>query len=401
MIFHLAKKDVLLFWTDKKALALSLLLPIGLITLFYYAFGGGGSASDQSEIEIACINSDSSEQSLALIEALNTSSAIKLIPRNDADAIKDLIEKGRLPYALFIHPGLTDSLESDNALPLEILHDAAQPMRVNILLSILMPGIQEYLGERKGQKMAIQQMMAMGMSQEQAKQLYQGFEQSQNEQEAASISVQAIQVDDDEKNFALIQALAGTAVMLLLFNVAGMAAGLLEEKEKGTLKRLLVSPFPAIHILGGKLLSTVVLACIQLSVLFIFAAIAFNLQLWSNLAATALMIIATAVVCSCLGIFLSSIAKSRKQVEMLSTIFILTMSALGGSMMPVIFMPEALQKIAQGTINYWSIQGFYDIYWRGLGITSIGDNIALLLLIGAILMGLSVPLFKKNVLDLI
>ena len=45
-----------------------------------------------------------------------------------------------------------------------------------------------------------------------------------------------------EQNLGLVQAVAGTAIMMLLFTVTGMGSGMLLEKEEGTLKKLLYSP---------------------------------------------------------------------------------------------------------------------------------------------------------------
>lgn len=40
------------------------------------------------------------------------------------------------------------------------------------------------------------------------------------------------------------------------------------------------------------------------------------------------------------------------------------MSAIGGSMIPLFLMPAFLQKLAMTSLNYWSIQGFYDVFGR-------------------------------------
>lgn len=113
------------------------------------------------------------------------------------------------------------------------------------------------------------------------------------------------------------------------------------------------------------------------------------------------MIATTALVCTSLSMMLASVSRSRKQLDGLSTIIILTMSAIGGSMMPVVFMPPFLQKMAVGTINYWSIQGFYDIYWRNLGFESILDNAGILLGLSALMLSIAAIFFKRNLLRLL
>ena len=70
------------------------------------------------------------------------------------------------------------------------------------------------------------------------------------------------------------------------------------------------------------------------------------------------MILTTAFAVSSFGIFLVAIAKSRQQLSGLSTIVIMAMSAIGGSMVPLFIMPAIMQKIAVVSVNYWGIQGF-------------------------------------------
>ncbi|NOY46643.1 MAG: ABC transporter permease, partial [Chlorobi bacterium] len=95
------------------------------------------------------------------------------------------------------------------------------------------------------------------------------------------------------------------------------------------------------------------------------------------------------------------IAKTRQQLQGLSTIIILVMSAIGGSMVPLFVMPAIMQKIAVVSVNYWGIQGFYDIFWRNLPIIEIVPKMSVLVGIGLIMTIISVRLFKKNILKLI
>jgi ABC-2 type transport system permease protein len=113
-----------------------------------------------------------------------------------------------------------------------------------------------------------------------------------------------------------------------------------------------------------------------------------------------LMIIATAFAVSSLGIFLAAVAKTRQQAQNLSTILILIMSAIGGSMIPIFIMPAILQKIALLSVNYWGIQGFYDIFWRSLPLGAILPRIGVLTGIGIIMTLASVWLFNRRIMKL-
>jgi ABC-type multidrug transport system permease subunit len=114
------------------------------------------------------------------------------------------------------------------------------------------------------------------------------------------------------------------------------------------------------------------------------------------------MIIVTAYACSSFGVLLASFAKTRQQVQGLSTMIVMLMSCIGGSMVPIFMMPAFLQKISVFSVNYWGIQGFYDIFWRMLPISDLTflSRILALVFIGTLLNFLAFRMFKKNILKI-
>jgi linearmycin/streptolysin S transport system permease protein len=124
------------------------------------------------------------------------------------------------------------------------------------------------------------------------------------------------------------------------------------------------------------------------------------LNIFVDVPSLIVMILSTAFACGSFGIFIASIAKTRKQVESFSTLIILIMSAIGGSMVPIFIMPTIMQKIAVFSVNYWGIQGFYDIFWRHLPISDVLIRVAVLIGIGLFMMLISIKNFKKNILSI-
>lgn len=200
----------------------------------------------------------------------------------------------------------------------------------------------------------------------------------------------------------LVQVVAGTSVMMLLFSVAAIGGSLLDEKQEGMLKKLLCSPIWPVHILFGKLVYAVIISVMQLTIMFGFAWLVFGLDILNHLPSLVLMIFVTAFTCSAFGILLASVAKSRQQVQALSTIIVLVMSGIGGSMVPVFIMPEIMQKVAVFTVNYWAIKGFNDIFIRLLQATDLKFliTVSVLLSIGICLNVIALQMFKKNILKI-
>lgn len=215
------------------------------------------------------------------------------------------------------------------------------------------------------------------------------------------ISISVLAYQGIEGNLGTVQAVAGTAIMMLLFSIAALGGGILEEKEEGTLKRLLYSPVKPMDILFGKMLAALVISILQLIIMFLFSWIVFGLPIFKDVISLLLMIITTAFAISSFGIFLVSIAKTRQQLQAMSTIIIIIFSAIGGSMMPLFIMPEIMKKIAVISVNYWGIQGFYDIFWRNLPLLDILPRMGVLTAIGLGTTFISIRLFKRNILNII
>ncbi|MBN2275920.1 MAG: ABC transporter permease [Bacteroidales bacterium] len=207
---------------------------------------------------------------------------------------------------------------------------------------------------------------------------------------------------EEAKNGSIVHVVAGTSVMMLLFSMAGIGGSLLDEKQEGMLKKLLCSPMHPDTILFGKMLYANIISIIQLIIMFIFAWLVFGLPIIHHLPSLAIMILATAYACSGFGIVLASFAKTGRQVQALSTIIVLVMSGIGGSMVPVFVMPEIMQKIAVVSVNYWGIHGFYDIFLERLPITDISflSKVLVLILIGTSLNIIAFQMFKRNILKI-
>ena len=201
----------------------------------------------------------------------------------------------------------------------------------------------------------------------------------------------------------LVHSVAGTAMFMLLFSVAGIGESLLEEKQEGMLKKLLCSPIPPNYILYGKMVFANIISIAQLIIMFVYAWLVFGLDIIHHLPSLVLMIFAAAHACSSFGIFLASFAKSRQQVQTLSTIVILIMSAIGGSMIPIFIMPEIMQKISVVSVNYWGVQGFYDIFWRLVPLTNITflSRVFTLIFIGTLLNFIALQMYKRNILNIL
>jgi ABC-2 type transport system permease protein len=153
--------------------------------------------------------------------------------------------------------------------------------------------------------------------------------------------------------------------MFLLFSsVAGAGGVLLDEAESGTLERLLSTNIGMAGVLMGKWIFLTLVGFAQLLVMFTWGQLVFGLPLSSHIPGFIVMTATTAGAAAALGLVLATLARSRAQLSGFSTILILTMSALGGSMFPRFLMTETMQRIGLVTFNAWALDGYLKVFWR-------------------------------------
>src|SRR6201987_4608193 len=126
------------------------------------------------------------------------------------------------------------------------------------------------------------------------------------------------------------------------------------------------------------------LAFIQLVIMFLWGWAVFKLDFWSHIPGFLIMGITTAFAVAAFGILLASVCKTRAQLGALSTLVILIMSAIGGSMFPRFLMPEAMQKAGLLTINAWAIDGFTKVFWRDEPVAHLWPQVLVLLAVGVL-----------------
>ncbi|EMI51740.1 ABC transporter permease [Rhodopirellula sallentina] len=172
---------------------------------------------------------------------------------------------------------------------------------------------------------------------------------------------------------------AGIAVMFLLFGATTGGGVLLEERENQTLERLLATHMTMDQLLLGKWFYLTLLGCVQVTVMFVWAQLVFGLNLIEHFDGFAMMTVATASAAASFGLFLATLCRTRGQLGGLSVVAVLTMSALGGSMVPRYVMSEPLQRAGLWTFNAWALDGYDKVFWRELPPGELGPQLAVLM----------------------
>ena len=418
MIIPIVRTALMSLRRDRAALALSFALPIAFFSIFAAIFGGQHNST--SKINVLLVDEDRSSTSQNLARGLQREGSLVLLtrpaskdksaplPEYTAATAEAAVKAGDAPVALIIPHGFGEhpfNFGGDTNLPtLQLLNDSSDIIAPQMVAGLLQEAAMTTMGPA---------MAEAGMKQfeeynggfytpAQRKQIESSlnqWRQHQNDETASGTGVgtgggliavhSRSVVGQSKKNPMISFYAAGIGVMFLLFTASGAAGALLDEADSGTLDRILSSRVTMTTLLAGKLTYNTLLAFTQLTVMFLWAWAVFKLDLFTHIPGFLIMGLSTAFAVAAFGMLLASLCHTRAQLGSLSTILILIMSSIGGSMFPRYFMPEAIQKAGLFTLNAWAIDGFTKVFWRDLPVRELWPQVCVLLAAGVVLFAIA------------
>lgn len=419
MIATIVRNGFIALRRDRGALILSFVLPVAFFTIFAFVFGQMGSGKI-NPVAVIVVDQDRTAVSQRLVEGLvreksltirfkpvssQFKSAVNSSPYTAATA-EEAIRQGDAPAAIIIPKGFGANPVAFGAAKdrpsFVILHDSSDPvaaqMAAGMLQKVVMTALPDVMATQ-GEKYFDQSVG--GLTPEQrgrmdanlsryrehlAKQDRAPARVESSGENSGMIAISTRDVVGQKKSNPMISFYAaGIGVMFLLFSASAAAGTLIDESESGALDRMLSARVGMTQILAGKAIYVWLLAFLQLVIMFLWGAFFFKLDLFSHLPGFFVMTAATAFACASFGMLLASLSRTRAQQASISTLLILTMSALGGSMFPRFLMPEAMRQIGNFTFNAWAIDGYTKVFWRDQPIMDLIPQLGVLVGSGLVL----------------
>lgn len=394
MIWTVCKISILRLWNNKQELALAFVVPILFFSIFAMVFSRGVGQS-VSQVRVAFVDDDRSPESLSIIRDASTHAEIKLVTGVGRTSAEWSIEKlsrmliSRMGVEVVVHiPAGFTSQDPDNpTLSIHLFNEGLNPIghrlvQASLAESIAMELSTKSLAEAKPVKSEV--VYASANSVVKPKQSPNAAEKVQVIEEPQVFkSVNAFASNKHQPKVAMVA--AGIAVMFLLFSANSAGASLLEEREAGTLGRLLSSQLTLNELLIGKWLFITGLGCSQLFAMFAWGQLVFGVDLTGHIAGFAAMTVVTSAACASFALFLASLCKSRQQLHGVSIVLVLTMSAVGGSMVPRYIMSDSMKQLGKLTFNGWALDGFQKVFWYDQTVSAIRLEILILFTITLLL----------------
>lgn len=186
------------------------------------------------------------------------------------------------------------------------------------------------------------------------------------------------------------------AVILQIVTVSLTSFSIVREREQGTLEQLMVSPIGRLGLMLGKLTPYLLLAMVEMASVVFLGKMIFNVQPQGSVLLLFFMSFPFVFASLALGLLISTVAKTQAQSLQLSQLVLMPSILLSGYIAPRDTMPGALYLLSSALPATYFINITRGILVRGAGFWDLSGSFFALLLIAALLVGLSVLRFRKS-----
>jgi len=380
-----SRRALLQFRHDRRTFAFVLLMPLLMILIFGYTFGG-----DVKGITIEVVNYDTgllSDSShlfpdgffLARNITQNLDQDVLFLHTNtDGENAQQLVREGKAWAAIifplnFTQNFLSSLLTSDvtSSPKIEIYVDGSNPTIVAAIVKEVTQSIQTTLKELSASLNITDVDMPIAIDQTYA---YGGGDTRFIDYFAPGVV-----------SFAIM--MVTTMITIILF---------VNERRNGTLQRLLVSPASESEIVVGYALAFAVIGIIQSIVVLVAAILFFDITIVGNIFLALLVILLLAFGHQGLGILLSAGAKNELQAIQFIPLILFPSILLAGLFWPIESIPSYLQPLSYVIPLRYGIDAERSIMLRGWGVGEIWFDIVILVLFAVLTLSASVLLLKRK-----
>ena len=419
----MVRKDLLLFFSDRRAVIMSFLVPIAIASFFGSIFSGPGNNTEAAKIPIAVIDQDGSSISKAIVSGLQGDRNLRVAMPSEAEA-RESVKKGKTSVAVVIPKGFGDAsgpaLFGDAGKPaLAIAYDPSRSVEFAMVRGVLTEHVmeavsREMFGGAQGRRY-VQQVLprvqdSSSLSDQQKRTLIQLLqsvaalnESTQTAGRSATgggltlpytVHEEAMTSGDNVAYNGYAHSFAGMGIQFLLFAAANLGVEMLLERQRGMWKRLRSAPISRAALLTGKAASGTVIALMTLLVSFGFAMVVFKVRIAGSLAGFLLVSVACSIMAATFGLLVAALGRTPASARGVTTLAVLMMVMLGGAWVPTFIFPAWLQQLTLVVPARWAVDGLDAMTWRGIGIAGAVMPTIVLLAFAALFAGVAVTRFR-------
>ena len=372
-------KDLKARLRDRSAVLIGIVVPLGLAFIFNSIFSGISGASNV--ISIGVVNADhgaaSQQFTSQVLPAVGRSELITIHTEPSLARARALAANGTLAAVIVIPAGFSARVQADRPASMQVIANVDAPISAEVARSIA----DSYAADLNRTRLSV--ATASGSTP-----LSPARIQALAAQAAAApapVTVADVSARTKELNQKSFFA-AGMAVFFLFFTVQFGVTSLLEERNDGTLARLLAAPISRSSVLGAKLLTSFLLGVISMAVLVASTTLLFGAT-WGNPAGVAVLVVTAIMAATGIMALIATLARNAEQAANWQSVVAVVLGLIGGTFFPVSQAPGILSSITFVAPQAWFLRGLGDL--RGGGVSVVWVPALAMLAFAAITGGLA------------
>ena len=424
----LVRKDLVLYFSNRRAVIMSIAAPI-LIAAFFGALFGNRD-NKPANIPVAVTDLDRSALSASVVAALRSDSALTISEASAEDGAAQ-VRAGKQRAAITLPAGFGAmagrALFGAGERPeIVIVHDPSQSMALPLVRGLLAQHVMQtvaqsafsasspLIGDLRRQVTDNPRLPAarrdelVAMFDSVARVQDRAASAAQPASAAASAApspggfgvpfatreVEAAGSRPGARYNSYAHSFAGMGVQFILLMGVDMAVGLLLMRRLGLWKRLRSAPISRATLLGSRIASCALIALIVFTIVYAVAMAAFGVRVDGSVPGFVAVLLAFAVLTSSFGLLIAALGKTPEATRGLAILATLLLVMLGGAWVPSFIFPQWLQTISLFVPTRWAIDGLDAMTWRGLGFDAAVLPVVMMLGFSAVFGALAIARFE-------
>ena len=384
-----AAKELKSFLTDPQTLFFSLALPLFLVALMVASFGG----QEQFRTTAYVVNLNGGPVAAEFIARLEDVPGITVNLLEEAAARKRLEHSGIL-CALVIPAGFSEGLSAGRTPDLIVLRRGTGGQAGQIVTSYALAVAQEVVSEHQVAGEVASSLTAMGCPvprdtvDARVAALFREF----RAKPPVKVTEEAVGARADP----VVVYLPGLVTMFTLFSLTLTAVGIVEERKKGTLERLMTTRLTRVELLMGKWLGSLGQGLVLIVFLFSVAWVLFHIFTTASFLQVLAFGAVSVVSVAGMGLVIASLARTADQANWIAVFFTMVMTILGGSFFDLSGARGVLATLTRLTYNFWANDGFRRLIAKGetLGSPALVRDMVVLIGIAVMSWGIALAFFR-------
>ena len=368
-IVAIAAKDIMQRLRDRSVYIMGVVGPLVLVIIMSATIGA---ADDVSAFEFAVADGDGGEVAAAfetLLADLEADGTVELTEAADRAALDRLVDDGDVAAGFFIPPGFSAAAVAGDPAELTIVGDPGSSIAVDVARAIA----EAFAADVDAVAVATATVLQLEGVRDDPRRV--GELAAAAAAVEAPLRVVAVETDGRGRDMASYYSVS-LSVLFLFYTVQFGVLSLMEEREVGTLSRILVAPIRPAAVVLGKMASALMIGLTTMIVLVVATALIIGAE-WGDPLAVAVLVLAGVLVAIALSVLVASAARTSEQAGAYATIAAMVLGLLGGVFFPISDAPAFLEAFSYASPHRWLLDGFRDVSY-GARIGSLGSTLAVL-----------------------